>query len=283
LLALIKGRTAVPAASGVAVEPVRAGADLAIIQASDYPSGWVPLIEALAHADSAHGADAWGEMKQAIRQKLLPMMGRADGEYMDFDPVWLNYLCRFGCSLPTMTQRGTRDKDGRFETTGPVGPGAVTDRPDSNDLWFDRIAATQRRRRVPSGYHDVVVSLEALRRLIHALRPSSEDTAEAPESAAAPELRKAADATRNSDLYGRLQSGVNGRKARGPRPVKRQTIMRRMIADYAGRSAALVDEKEVLLADLYSASRDTIRKARSDALVALNLDKLRPSTNSDRR
>lgn len=68
------------------------------MQDSDYPSGWIPLIEALAEADAALGADAWGEMKGVILRERLHLMGRVDGDTVKIDPGWLNDLAAFGWS-----------------------------------------------------------------------------------------------------------------------------------------------------------------------------------------
>ncbi len=49
---------------------VRTSANGRIIQEADYPSGWVPLIEALAHAHSAHEPAAPPELRTAPEVKI---------------------------------------------------------------------------------------------------------------------------------------------------------------------------------------------------------------------
>jgi hypothetical protein len=56
------------------------------------------------------------------------------------------------------------------------------------------------------------------------------------------------------------------RNPRGPRPKKRTQIVERMRSDYANGFDVLRSEKEDTLANKYSASRDTVRKAREEVL-----------------
>jgi hypothetical protein len=74
---------------------------------------------------------------------------------------------------------------------------------------------------------------------------------------------------------GPTDAEVERRNRRGPRPIKTNGVVAKMLLDYAGLPDRLAGEKQESLKSLYAVSRDTAEKARRQALEKLqqNSDK----------
>lgn len=72
------------------------------------------------------------------------------------------------------------------------------------------------------------------------------------------------------------------RNPRGPRPVKRDSVIAQMVKDYAGRTGELRREKQEVISTHYGVSRDTSEKARQEALAQLESRGAETPANSGR-
>ncbi len=171
---------------------------------SDCRHDWKPLMEAVEHADAALGREAWRLMMEWNQAGLLPMRGRADGVTRKFKRHWFDFPAKWGCGEPPLPpdESGTRPPVGPDRTTSRpsrsalapsiaetiVAPSALRLHGSDDILWFDKSAATAKRKHVPDRVTNVIVDLAALRRLIRA-RQSAEADVAAPTVAMPPPVK----------------------------------------------------------------------------------------------